>query len=817
MSDLKKADSDAALSPQNPPGSAPAWLFLLCALEFWLAGWMITRGFPGSEVVFLWGLSLSRFLLTLLTVLLGIGFLFLAWRQARAQLHSRFLASAQQNKERWDAWALATALVAVLIALSPATWLGVYGGYYQRFRPLLVVLGLLPFQFYLAWSADGLFQARNFPRRASLFSLAVLAITGVFIYVTRLGITPDSYYWNVSGMPLSSFQLVAALLAAVALTMLLRRLRLLSRTTRSISGDLVICLFLFLLAFGLWGFAPMNRHYFSLQPQKPFLQPYPYSDARVHDLGALAIVNGWGINNGAYSDKPLYMVFLSILHVFAGVDYNLLALLQIAVLALIGPLLYGFGKAIHNRFLGLLLALVIIIRQYNAVLLSTEIASVNPRLLASELPVLLGLIGFTWLVFTWLKFHGARWQAALAAGGVLGAISLIRMNPVFLLPFIPVFLLVVYWRNPKRWIAQSAVFVLGFSLVITPWLATGQDELGRPFFFIKFFDVINTRYNTGQGAAPVPSKLVVSDPLQGIILASGGASFDEIARLQQAYDSFPMFIPNHFLHNLFGAVQALPDSLSTADQDLLSLAARPYWDETRRMEWQGDIPLARIPFYLINMALLAWGIGWCWSRWRWAGLFPLYLFLVYSLSLGFARNSGSRYLVPGDWVIFLYYGVGLVSALGALPAALRRKMFIDPAVDPDAGQAGMAARASLKWLWLIAALLLLGLTVPVADNLVPERSGLCPAETHTVDALEMLGVQANETMHYLAGEMLYPRYSKEDLDFILVSCRQMIPVSVPKSLLADVILTRSSSRSVVIGWPKDVATLEDIRFFFVDR
>ena len=72
----------------------------------------------------------------------------------------------------------------------------------------------------------------------------------------------------------------------------------------------------------------MLKHFNALRPAPPAFQYFPYSDARIHDIGAISILDGYGIYYGEYTDKPLYMVMLSLLHRVAGNDYNKLNLLQ---------------------------------------------------------------------------------------------------------------------------------------------------------------------------------------------------------------------------------------------------------------------------------------------------------------------------------------------------------------------------------------------------------------------------------------------------------------------------------------------------------
>ena len=176
----------------------------------------------------------------------------------------------------------------------------------------------------------------------------------------------------------------------------------------------------------------MERHYFSLRPRPPSFQPFPFSDARTFDLGALSILDGQGIFFHGLTDHPLYMVFLALLHALVDYDYVLLIWLQISVLASIPVILYFLGRAYHGEVLGVAVALMTILQQRNSILVARQIDSVNARLLMTEVPTLLFMTLIAYMVFRWLAT--GRLKYGLASGVAIGTAALIRSNPIFLLP-----------------------------------------------------------------------------------------------------------------------------------------------------------------------------------------------------------------------------------------------------------------------------------------------------------------------------------------------------------------------------------------------
>lgn len=63
---------------------------------------------------------------------------------------------------------------------------------------------------------------------------------------------------------------------------------------------------------------------------------------------------------------------------------------------------------------------------------------------------------------------------------------------------------------------------------------------------------------------------------------------------------------------------------------------------------------------LFNLLCIATGIGSAWSQWKIAGLVPLLTYLTYNLGTAAARTSGGRYIVPVDWILPVYFAIGIV-------------------------------------------------------------------------------------------------------------------------------------------------------------
>jgi len=714
-----------------------------------------------------------------------------------------------------------------LLALSAgcAGWLALacppyrFGGwmyYFERLRPLACAAGLVPLEFWVLarlWlnlpgqGTTGGGRDRRAWRAGLLFAAAILALALVMA-LTGAGWVSELSLWNVAGIPLSGLQAFAVVLLAGALVFS-TRLEALANTRR---GGIILAVLVFAAALAVWGLTPLVKHFFSLAPAPPVYQPFPYSDARDHDLGALSILRGTGISFHGYTDKPLYMVFLAGLHLLAGSDYNLLGWLLTAILALIPAVLFFFSRRFHGPALGLLLSLSLLLRQRNAIALAHRISSVNPRLLVTETVTLLAVVVLAALVFGW--FTGRRPYLALLAGGAAGAASLVRLNPLFLFLAAGLLAVPVFRRTPRALVRHLGLYAIGFSILVVPWLLTGTDAQGRSWMLVKIQDVLEMRYpeittglpggspNPGAAASPAPAaKLAVlnavvvelqqkidSLPAHAVpyrLLPHRRVSYLEIAPFPQqdaaaspqqdaaalpqqdaaalhgeetgAQYSVPFTIFSHALHNLSASVLALPDSFIY--DDIEHLSQRPYWQDTG--EWQGDLPLAQTALLALNLALAAAGLGYSWARHRWAGMVPLALLAAYALSLGLAMASGGRYIVPVDWVVYFYWGLGVVLVLKLI------RGWLMPAAAPGAAP-GRQPRTPEPDERLCLRLSFAGLVIAAA--LVPFASLGAPllAQAHRAQAGQPAAVeppfQPAAGERWLTGEVLYP-YKGEDGSF----------------------------------------------------
>jgi hypothetical protein len=490
-------------------------------------------------------------------------------------------------------------------------------------------------------------------------------------------------------------------------------------------------------------------------PVGPDFQPYPASDALLYDASAQLFTNGYGIFSSGYTDKPLYVVFLGLLHTIAGLDYTLLTILQVWVLAIIPPLVYRLGRAMHSPALGFFIAVLVLLRQRNAITASHLIASANPRLFVTEVPMLLAIILCVWVIFRWLKSQPHSLVLAATVGGVIGMASLIRLNAILLLPAALALAFFSYRQTISLFWKHAGGVTLAFLLVFTPVTLTGTRPDGVPLLIDKFWQVIRTRYLPEQ-SFQIPALPVASAYHGTVRLPALG---DDTSPLH--------FALAHFSHNLVGSLLALPDSL--VYDDLPTLAKRPYWIEDN--DWDGQLPVGQIIFLTVNLGFIALGLARSWRDHRQAGLAPLIVFLVYTLALGLGRTSGSRYLVPIDWIIFFYFAIG-ISELFALIAQVLRASPIPGNVIQDA----QPHESRFSVIWVFVSFAIFGLMFHFLDDYLPQRF----SNLDSLDPVPLLqSVIPDQPMNFaqlsiLSGQALYPRMNMVDapepyLDFYILS------------------------------------------------
>jgi hypothetical protein len=674
----------------------------------------------------------------------------------------------------------------------PAPWLGKFVYYFQRMQPYSIAMGIILVQywlslrlrlderFFLIFDKDTL---QSFIRPILLFSSIVIVIA-IYMSSTKFGLLSNLIYTNVPGIPLTEIQLILSILLVIIWVIVFTSRIEKSSIYKIVKKYRLIPILIFISAVLVWGFTPMLKHFFSLQPELPSYQPFPYSDARIYDEGGISILRGYGIYFHQIADKPLYMVYTAILHLFSGPDYTVKIWLQIFVLALIPVILFLLGERFHSPLFGIFISLILIIRQRNAIILSYKINSVNPKLFMTEELTLLGVILFIYLVSLWIQDR--KLMNAYYCGIVIAAIVLIRLNALFLFPIAGCMIVALFWRMGRKYVVKHlAVYTLAFLIIMLPATVSNVDSQGIPWAWVKFRTIFIQRYE-GMRDSPIENLGVSQYEKNGRWKLEKKAVSGVLAsNIQPETTIDPDKIVTRFLYHLFHnfstSIMALPDS--SVFDNLSKLSQRIYWIYLGN--WDGNLPFNQVVMVSTNLILLAIGLGYAWVHLRWVGMLPLLIFITYCLSLAAAMNSGGRYIVPIDWIIFFYYGLAILVIIKFVYKIIMGKSeertYI-PKVDTGRKKSGWRS-IGLP----VTGSILLACLIPFANFVLPAVIRSPNNNTKVNEAVATLSANVDPGAVVTYGEILYPYYDsgKLSFDFLLPSGAKGYTIITTPDLIVD--------------------------------
>ncbi|MFZ5910062.1 MAG: ArnT family glycosyltransferase [Chloroflexota bacterium] len=615
---------------------------------------------------------------------------------------------------------------------------------------------------------SGLFRQHREVLSKALFVFAILGLLVLFIAVSKVGLTPDVVYWQDAGVPLLIEQVLLAWGIGMGFYVLLDKLgSFAQRTTFSmpkrLNLNLILTIAIWGIASAVWLLQPQRYSYNFLEPKAPNFQSYPFGDSIYYDIHAQYFLVGIPLPSHFWV-KPLYTFFLSLLHVLAGQDYATVVILQVLVLALIPAIVYLLASAIGNRPAGLVAALLVILRERNAIALSNVIQVTNSRLLMSDVFSMGVMVLLAWLMIIWLKRPVGQRVMPLAVGGALGLLVLTRGHPILLLPFVIFAAILVYL--PKRsslfWRMDLILLCVGFLMPLAPWFWRNYQQTGK--FTLQDPPVTYM----GQTA-----NLYSENPNVGHGLLLPGESIPDFqARIQkqmldyvvQHPDDVLRFVSAHYFHNLIFSYTYLPQSFQV--QGLRPYVKNlPFWEG-----WQGDLPYESQGLLILNLIILSLGFVAIWKKAGMLAFAPLILALGYNLSVSVSRLSGWRFIIPFDWIVLVYYSIGLVQV-----AAMVYSILVDRIGKFESNITGDAmVRPSREWKpmgALVLTFLLVGFGVTKGHTFFPVRypektpedlfqayvqgNDKFPAEL-SESTLEAFLAQEDAIIAY--GRALYPSY-----------------------------------------------------------
>lgn len=631
-------------------------------------------------------------------------------------------------------------IVLWVMAFLPPGGMGRWNAVYDRINGLLQLVFLHTslvwiFSIFLKKRFGSLSEKANRGATfAGVFLTAFILLAVVYIALTGMGIGPGTQFWGKSGIPILHWQIGVALAVMAAVTLLDGRL---FSTKPEWLKDLVVFALFWLAAFILWQSIPTPVSRFLTAPYPPNYTAYPYSDAGDYALEAQAILAGNGFPYG-FLDKPLHLTFLAILSWLTGSDYARMMLAQVAVMAVIPGLIYLLVSKISNRAAGVTSGVLVIFMQANNLAIADRVQATNVKMAMSEPLTALLLILFCLSVVNWWKSPQKSWLHAAVSGALLSLTALVRLNTLVILPFVLlVWLFAYHIRRRQTWLA-ALVFLLFCVLGQVPWAIRNQALEGNALdsYYSKVLGVVfKRRINPTIELIPA-----TKTPAPGTEQPAANPSAEEDKSNSGSWLTLADAFTRTGMHNLVTVSLSLPASIY--HEGLEETIRQPYWDQ----EWNGSF----VPYGTVMLALslltVTLGFAISWKRSGVFSLIPMLVLLTYLLSNTVSMVSGGRYIIPVDWVLPAYFGMGL--------AGLVTWLF---RLESEGETETLKPPEDVKKLRLQLAVILVIASLPMALSL------LIPKQFKSADNTAILkqirGVQAE----WPAG------YSVDDLDSLVSS------------------------------------------------
>ena len=604
---------------------------------------------------------------------------------------------------------------------------------------------------------------------------ASLLIIGIMFY-SGFGVRMSDDFWYGAGVPILVSQLIVAIVCGTSFLQIEKRFK-------SEQSDLIMFLLIYIVTAILWVREPLQGSFVFLGPQPPNHVLYPFADSAIFDSASQFALIGQGILNGQTFERSLYAGFLVFLHILAGQDYEKMMAIQAGIFAVFPALIYLIGRSLNTRAVGFAAAIIAIGRGINSIAASNMIDMASPKMILTDFPAAIGMAIIILFVCEWLKSPAQKSHYPLWIGGTIGFAFILRTNFLILLLFIPLYAFFRLSSERKKWLMSSLLILLGMILITLPWELRNQARGGVIYgsYLAKFRFVIQQRYLTPTEPGsflPQPNEqaLALLSFKNTNVIFEIGKQAAEVAQDAKTCDTVLCFAPNHFLHNIVTSILILPTSPQMDDLRHTVKDTYPYW----RPDWNGTFDATSLFFYLLNIFFIVLGVSVAWSKFQIPGLTPIAVFIFYDISTGLARTSGGRYLVPIDWIISIYFLLGVFQLITwfANNVGVKWELFSTP-VGKRASWNTLSSNLSGNTFVILVVLFGLGSLIPLSESFQPARykntnaaqTLLTREEVVTNAGMSMSDIDSflkNPGAELLIGRILYPRYYPIDRGEIFI-------------------------------------------------
>lgn len=623
------------------------------------------------------------------------------------------------------AWLAAAVFIVMGFMLSPSVT-----PYFRRVAPLLVCL--CSFGLSTAILSQ---QIRN-ERKTKAFTgllrrmiayFCIAAVILVLVFITGIGIVPDSLDWQPVGMAVRTWEVGFAFLAAILLLFLLRRLP-------ERFKDAAIFLLLWIGTAVFWVSIPTMKvlnHSFFMEIAAPDQLPYPVSDCAGYGVWAESVLAGLGFKT-AIATRQLFILILAAFLALTKGDILQTINCMTVLTALIPPCLYLVGKRLHSREAGLFAALLAVWREYNTLYMASLFMTSNSKMWLTDLPAALFMIVLTICCIDSLNKPRSAIRVVLA--GCFAGLACTLRSQFYLILIVPILFYLTQKAVETRVRIRSALIFLACSImVVAPWLIRGKILTGSIVFddpAIHSAELARRFSDTGESG-----EALQSDESMGDYSARNKQHMLNFLREKPGY--VLRFIASHFMNNEISALCVLPFGTDAAGT-IRNVTDSDYQDAAGRLFSVKDLPALADCLLMLSL-----GVAAARKRCGAAGILPFVMCTVYLFFTACGRYSGWRFALPADWITLTYFAIGCFEAVFRL---------FDREGSLTAGHPELQSEPHrpVITICVLAVFFICGLLPVVIGDLIPNR---IPERT-TEENLALL--PSNEEV--LNGRMLYPMF-----------------------------------------------------------
>ena len=573
--------------------------------------------------------------------------------------------------------------------------------------------------------------------------IGILTLIGtaaaLLISKTRLGLEKENAFYGEPTVPLLEWHILLAFLIC-----------LIWFCASKFSGDRIpkaagrmLPVLIWLCAVVIWTAIPIQDGFFSPAGRAPNYETYPFSDGSFYGHYARAAAAGMGLKGNDIPPRPLYIAFLTGLHLLADNRYEKIIFLQTLVLGLLPVFVFLCGRDLHSTEAGLAAAFLVILRETHAILSSPFGHNISTvKYFFSDIPTAMVCAAYIWLLIRWQKQGASSGKGAayaLAAGCALGAMVLIRTQSLFLVLLLPFPLIRACRCSRKQFLKQGLFFFAALAVCILPWLLRSYRITGKPVFdhpMTQTAEMARSYNFDHEDLSQLPGENdgAYTERMTAFIAASARKHFPEIAR----------FVTVHFLNSEISGFRLFPLRDHLGDPNELLKSREPFWELLDSSDLNGYNLL------FFGLSYLVWAVGIAGSHQRspHAGWIPLAAILLFNFSTALGRYSAGRYLIPTDWIMMLYFAAGLAEIL----SLFYRFCGGEVRVSGDDLPGSPSVPVTLLFILLTAA------AIPLCDRAIPQRFVQKSAEeVEELTGPLQMSCPAGDRL-YLHAIGIYPRY-----------------------------------------------------------